>query len=443
MLDECYVGKLWNPGRPSRRRARWWLAPDGTVQRGGYRKQTPAGEEACEVARDPDGGYTVTLREVDGVETRTACGDGPLVPGEAAAMTGLALLLDAGLLEPGRARPALGLDPAPIGDPGVASVEALPPDTRAPYPRDAPPRRSGAGCGPRGRGPSASRRTASPRMGRLLGVDQLTWRGPRELSPGAAGRGAATELMLDLAGVRAGRGCSTWEPAPARGRCWPPGAWSRPAASWRRTSERACPPGRRRRPAGGPAPRPDAGHRRAAPRVRAGDLRRGHLAARPQPPAEPPATPAGIRRVLTPGGRVAALVYAAPEGNPIAALSPAVAARRGLHPGVAPWRPGVCALGDPGAFEALLRTAGLAGEAVQAVAAPRPYPVHRRRGAGPPRASASPGGDGDTRRRRARGGPVRGRAGPPRFVEGGGFEAPGEVLVGAGTRPYAGAPPTR
>jgi imidazolonepropionase-like amidohydrolase len=91
LLDECYVGTQWGPGRPSRRRARWWLAPDGTVQRGGYRKQTPAGEERCAVARAATGGYEVTLREVDGVETRAVYGDGPLVPGEAAAMTGQAL----------------------------------------------------------------------------------------------------------------------------------------------------------------------------------------------------------------------------------------------------------------------------------------------------------------------------------------------------------------
>ena len=182
LVDECYEGKRWLPGRLSRRRARWRLAPDGTVQRGGYRKQTPAGEEVCAVARDAAGGYTVTLREVDGVETRTACGAGPLVPGELAAMTGLALLLDAGLLEPGRPRPALGLDPAPLGEPGVASVEALPPAAPA-----APPAAAAGEVRLRvqtaGPGALGEQTYRLARGGRLLGVERPGAGRRRELAP--------------------------------------------------------------------------------------------------------------------------------------------------------------------------------------------------------------------------------------------------------------------
>ena len=87
-----------------------------------------------------------------------------------------------------------------------------------------------------------------------------------------------------------------------------------------------------------------------------------------------PAVLAGIRRVLAPGGRFAAVVYSAPERNPMGSVPLTIANRHGLHPAVTPDRPGMFALGFPGAFEDLLRTAGFAEVAVHAVAAPRRYP---------------------------------------------------------------------
>lgn len=72
---------------------------------------------------------------------------------------------------------------------------------------------------------------------------------------------------------------------------------------------------------------------------------------------------AAIRQALKPGGRFAALVFAAPERNPVFALGSAIIRRRGILPSPAPGEPDIFALGDPGAFRETLERAGF-GEVV-------------------------------------------------------------------------------
>lgn len=144
---------------------------------------------------------------------------------------------------------------------------------------------------------------------------------------------------------------------------------------------------------------------------------------------------AGILRVLVPGGRFAAMVYAAPERNPLSFIPLTIAKRRGLHPGVARDRPGMFALGFPGAFEDALRTAGFAEVAVHAVAAPRRYPslaeaVGFLRASPLLRRETARLADAD---RESLWAEIEDAL--RQFGGAHGFEAPGEVLVGAGTRP--------
>ena len=143
---------------------------------------------------------------------------------------------------------------------------------------------------------------------------------------------------------------------------------------------------------------------------------------------------AGILRVLAPGGRFAAMAYSAPERNPLAFVPLTIATRRGLHPGVAPDRPGMFALGFPGHFEAALRGAGFAEVAVHTMPAPRTYPsVKEAMGflQTSPLLRRETEGLADAERD-SLWAEVEEALRP--FDGEHGFEAPGEVLVGAGTR---------
>jgi ubiquinone/menaquinone biosynthesis C-methylase UbiE len=67
---------------------------------------------------------------------------------------------------------------------------------------------------------------------------------------------------------------------------------------------------------------------------------------------------ATIRRMLKPDGRFAALVFAAPEKNPVFALGSAIIRQRGHLPTPAPREPDTFALGDPSVFQETLERAG-------------------------------------------------------------------------------------
>jgi SAM-dependent methyltransferase len=79
---------------------------------------------------------------------------------------------------------------------------------------------------------------------------------------------------------------------------------------------------------------------------------------------------AGLRRVLAPGGRVAAIVFATAEENPFFALPLAIIRRRANLPPAAPGRPGPFSLGEPGALAAAYRQAGFREPDVRACDAP-------------------------------------------------------------------------
>ena len=81
-----------------------------------------------------------------------------------------------------------------------------------------------------------------------------------------------------------------------------------------------------------------------------------------------------IRRVLKPGGRLAAVVPSSPEKNPLTALPLAIARRRaGLPPSVAE-DPGRYALADPGALRGVYERAGFRDLAVRVVPAQQRFP---------------------------------------------------------------------
>jgi hypothetical protein len=143
-----------------------------------------------------------------------------------------------------------------------------------------------------------------------------------------------------------------------------------------------------------------------------------------------------MRRVLVPGGRLAAVVYASPERNPIFSLLAPVAwrhaglRRRSLR------RLSVLRLGGPGVLEAAYRRTGF-----RAVAA-HPVPIVLRLGSADeclrlvqetvvPITSVLAGA-GEARRAAAWAEMGRVLA---RFEGPGGFAIPGEVLVGVGTKP--------
>ncbi len=66
-----------------------------------------------------------------------------------------------------------------------------------------------------------------------------------------------------------------------------------------------------------------------------------------------------LRRVLKPGGKLAALVWSAPENNPLFALPLAIVSK--YAKGASSPFPGPFALSDPSAFERELTEAGFDG----------------------------------------------------------------------------------
>jgi SAM-dependent methyltransferase len=83
--------------------------------------------------------------------------------------------------------------------------------------------------------------------------------------------------------------------------------------------------------------------------------------------AEPDAAFAEIRRVLKPGGRLAVIVFSAPERNPYAARPREIVRQIGRLPPEDWRRPGMFALAGPGILEAAYRRAGFGEVRVRAV----------------------------------------------------------------------------
>jgi SAM-dependent methyltransferase len=141
------------------------------------------------------------------------------------------------------------------------------------------------------------------------------------------------------------------------------------------------------------------------------------------------------RRVLRPGGRVAVAVFSTPDRNSWGALPASIIRRRAQLPPPLPGQPGPFSLGGPGVLENVFRQAGFANPEVRAVPVP-----HR----------AASAAEYVRVAREAFGGfnammahlPPQERDSVWNEVEGamrsfestGGFEVPGECLVGAATK---------
>jgi len=79
---------------------------------------------------------------------------------------------------------------------------------------------------------------------------------------------------------------------------------------------------------------------------------------------------AGTHRALREGGRVAAIVYSAPERNGFFSVPVSIIRQRAKLPAPQPGQPGPFSLGGPGVLESLFKTAGFTAVRVEVVPAP-------------------------------------------------------------------------
>jgi SAM-dependent methyltransferase len=79
---------------------------------------------------------------------------------------------------------------------------------------------------------------------------------------------------------------------------------------------------------------------------------------------------AGMRRALAPGGRLAGIVYSTPEDNGFFSIPVSIIRRRAQLPPPLPGQPGPFSLGAPGALEALYAQAGFTDVEVRRISAP-------------------------------------------------------------------------
>jgi ubiquinone/menaquinone biosynthesis C-methylase UbiE len=142
-----------------------------------------------------------------------------------------------------------------------------------------------------------------------------------------------------------------------------------------------------------------------------------------------------MRRVVKPGNRVAVIVFSAIEKNPYQGIRFGIVRRLGNIPPPAPGEPWIFALGDPRALEDLFKRAGFLNVSV------RPLAIQRRFQSAADavqtmKNSAVDLGELMSRLNEAE----RERAWAEieqqlrRFEGANGFEAPGEVLIGVGTK---------
>ena len=141
------------------------------------------------------------------------------------------------------------------------------------------------------------------------------------------------------------------------------------------------------------------------------------------------------RRALRAGGRVAVVVFSTPDRNSWGAIPASIIRRRAQLPPPVPGQPGPFSLGAPGVLEGIFRQAGFADPEVHAVPAPHrmasaaEYVRVAREAFGGFNAMMShlSAQDRDSVWDEIEGS-MRGCESP------GGFEAPGECLVGAATK---------
>ena len=149
----------------------------------------------------------------------------------------------------------------------------------------------------------------------------------------------------------------------------------------------------------------------------------------------PPKVLTEMRRVVTPGGKVAVVVFSALEKNPYHGIVFGIVQRLGNIPLPAPGEPWMYALGDPGALEDLYKQVGLLNVSVHAVPIQRRFPS----AADAIRTMRNSAGDlrelmsrlKEAERERAW---VEIEEQLRQFEGPNGFEVPGEVLIGVGTK---------
>jgi SAM-dependent methyltransferase len=143
----------------------------------------------------------------------------------------------------------------------------------------------------------------------------------------------------------------------------------------------------------------------------------------------------GMRGVLKPSGSIAAMVFSTAEKNPFFSIPIAIIRRRAHLPPPLPGQPGPFSLGDPGALEEAYKQAGYRNVRVQAVSAPLCLTSAaecarlEREAFGGLHEILSGLSESD---REAVWQEIE--AALCRFEGSGGFEAPCEVLIGAGTK---------
>ena len=142
-----------------------------------------------------------------------------------------------------------------------------------------------------------------------------------------------------------------------------------------------------------------------------------------------------MRRVVKPGSKVAVMVYAALERNPYHSIFQETVRRLGKLPWPAPGEPWMFALGAPGVLEGLYREAGFQNVSVHAAAILRGFPSaaaavgNMRKAAGDLKELITELKEAD---REIAWAEIEEKF--KQFEGPNGFEIPGEVLIGVGTK---------
>ncbi len=142
-----------------------------------------------------------------------------------------------------------------------------------------------------------------------------------------------------------------------------------------------------------------------------------------------------MRRVVKPGGKIAVMVYAALDKNPFWGIFHKTVRRLGNISPPAPGEPWMYALGEPGALEEVYRRGDFLNVSVHAAPIPRRFQSaaaaveNMRKGAGDIRELMNRLNETDRERAWAE---IAERF--KRFEGPNGFEVPGEVLVGVGMK---------
>ena len=144
---------------------------------------------------------------------------------------------------------------------------------------------------------------------------------------------------------------------------------------------------------------------------------------------------AGMRRVVKPGGKVAVIVFSAIEKNPYQGIPVGIIRRLGNIPPPAPGEPWMFALGDARGFEDLYKGVGFLNVSVQTV------PIQRRFQSTAEAIRTMRNNVGDLRELMSRLNEADRELAwteieekLQQFEGSNGFEAPGEVLMGVGTK---------